>query len=113
MPSTGRFARPVLPPVTSTHFAWLPVPVPRLVPIQTLPSFVPTIAALCHFGEYFTWLMNERLPSVPFVMFCVEGLFVTYHVPDMLALPPAIVSQTLVVPARRWPQPPGMPAGGQ
>src|SRR5438105_722055 len=101
MPSTGRFGSTVFPPVTFTQFAWLAVPVPRLKPIQTLPSFVPTIAALCHFGEYFTWLMNERLPSVPFVMFWFAGLFVTYHVPDMLELPPAIDSHTLVVPASR------------
>ena len=44
-------------------------PVPRLKPIQTLPSFVPTIATLLNFGEYLTWLMKERLPSVCLVMF--------------------------------------------
>src|SRR2546423_14721803 len=90
MPSTGRFGSTVFPPVTLTQFAWLAVPVPRLKPIQTLPSFVPTIAELCHFGEYFTWLMNERLPSVCFVMFCVDGLFVTYQLQEFMdALPPA------------------------
>ena len=81
---------------------------PRLKPIQTLPSFVPAIATLWHFGEYLTWLMKERLPSVCFVMFCVDGLFVTYQLDrGMLLLPPAIDSQTRVVPAIRWPQPPG------
>ncbi len=58
--------------------------------------------------------MNERLPSVCLVMFCVDGLFVTYQLAAFIvALPPAIVSQTLVVPATRWPQPPwhaGRPA---
>src|SRR4051794_16603158 len=114
MPSTGRFGSTEFPPVTLTHLPWLAVPVPRLVPIQTLPSFVPAIAALCHFGEYFTWLMNERLPSVPFVMFCDDGLFVTYQLAEFIvALPPAVVSQTLVVPASRCPQPPGTPAAAQ
>ena len=65
--------------MTLTQFAWPATPVPRLKPIHTLASFVPTIATLDHFGEYFTWLMNERLPSVCFVMFCVDGLFVTYQ----------------------------------
>jgi hypothetical protein len=101
IPSTGRFGSTVLPPVTSTQFAWEATPVPRLKPIQTLASFVPTIAWLDHLGEYLTWLMNERLPSVCLVMFCVGGLFVMYHVPDMLAFPPPIVSKTLVVPSMR------------
>src|SRR5437867_4227444 len=58
--------------------------------------------------------MNERLPSVCFVMFCVEGLFVTYQLdPSMVASPPETDSHTLVVAATRWPQPPGTPAGGQ
>ena len=71
-------------------------------PIQTLASFVPTIAWLDHFGEYFTWLMKERFPSVCLVMFWFDGLFVTYQLPAFIvALPPAIVSQTLVVPATR------------
>ena len=104
----------VLSPVTFTQFACEAVPVPRLKPIQTFASFVPTIAWLDHFGEYLTWLMKERLPSVCLVMFCVGGLFVTYQLAAfMVALPPAIVSQTRVVPATRWPQPPGMPAGAQ
>ena len=89
------------------------MPVPRLKPIQTLPSFVPTIALLDHFGEYLTWLMNERLPSDCLVMFWVVGLFVTYQLPLMLASPPLIDSQTRVVPSTRWPQPPGVPAGAQ
>src|SRR2546430_11540358 len=55
--------------------------------------------------------MKERLPRVPLVMFCVVGLLVIYQV--MLALPPEIDSHTLVVPAIRWPQPPGVPAAGQ
>ena len=63
---------------------------------------MPTIASLAHLGEYLTWLMNERLPSVCLVMFCVEGLFVTYQLAAFItALPPVIVSQTLVVPATR------------
>src|ERR1043166_185061 len=56
--------------------------------------------------------MNERLPSVPLVRFCVDGLFVTYHVTVLVALP-VIVSQTRGVPATRWPQPPVDPAAGQ
>src|SRR6185437_6203888 len=77
-------------------------------------SFVPTAATLDHFGEYFTWLMNERLPSVPFVMFWVDGLFVTYQLAEFIvAFPPATVSNTRVVPPSRWPQPPGVPAAAQ
>src|SRR4029453_1165701 len=83
------------------------MPVPRLKPIQTLASFVPTIAWLDHLGEYLTWLMKERFPSVPFVMFCVDGLFVTYQLPLMLASPPLIASQTGGVPCTRGPPPPG------
>ena len=114
IPSTGRFGRTVLPPVTFTQLACDAMPVPRLKPIRTLPSFVPTIASLGHLGEYLTWLMNERLPSVCLVMFWVDGLFVTYQLAAFIAaLPPVIVSQTLVVPATRWPQPPGAPAGAQ
>ena len=102
IPSTGRLGRTVLPPVTFTQLACDAAPVPRLNPIQTLASFVPTIASLDHFGEYLTWLMNERLPSVCLVMFCVDGLFVTYQLAAFIvALPPEIVSQTLVVPATR------------
>ena len=101
-------------PVTLTQFAWPATPVPRLKPIQTLASFVPTIATLEYFGEYFTWLMNERLPSDCFVMFWFDGLFVTYQLAVFIvALPPATVSQTRVVPPIRWPQPPGAPAGAQ
>ena len=80
-------------PVTFTQFACDATPVPRLNPIQALPSFVPTIASLAHFGEYLTWLMNERFPSDCFVMFCVVGLFVMYQLAAfMVALPPASVS---------------------
>src|SRR4051794_40062198 len=59
--------------------------------------------------------MYERLPSVAFVMFCVDGLFVTTHVtvPFVFAALPVTVSQTRVVPAIRWPQPPFAAAGGQ
>src|SRR6266550_1114569 len=58
--------------------------------------------------------MNERSPSVCLVIFCVIGLFVTYQLDEsIVASPPAIVSHTLVVPATRWPQPPGTPAAGQ
>ena len=75
---------------------------------------MPTAATLDHFGEYFTWLMNERLPSDSFVMFWFDGLFVTYQLAVFIvALPPAIVSQTRVVPPTRWPQPPGTPAAAQ
>src|SRR6266567_4027591 len=62
MPNTGRRGTTVLLPVTSTQFACACVPVPRLKPIQTLASFVPTMASLDHLGEYLTWLMKERLP---------------------------------------------------
>jgi hypothetical protein len=44
----------VLFPVTLTQLACDAVPVPRLKPIQTLASFVPSIATLEYFGEYFT-----------------------------------------------------------
>src|SRR5438132_1900684 len=54
MPSTGRRGTTVLFPVTSTQLACDAVPVPRLKPIQTLASFVPTIATLAYFGEYLT-----------------------------------------------------------
>src|SRR5213080_1904525 len=58
--------------------------------------------------------MNERFPRLCLVMFCVAGLFVTYQADvGTVLLPPEIVSQTLVVPAMRWPQPPGTPAAGQ
>src|SRR5689334_12519410 len=107
----GRFGSTVLLPVTLTQFACEAVPVPRLKPIQTFPSFVPTIPWLDHLGEYFTWLMNERFPRLPFVMFWVDGLFVTYQLIE--ALPPVTDSQTRVVPSTRWPQPPGVPAGWQ
>jgi len=46
IPRIGRFGRIALPPVTSTQFAWDATPVPRLNPIWTLPSLVPTIATL-------------------------------------------------------------------
>jgi hypothetical protein len=55
--------------------------------------------------------MKERFPSVCLVMFCVEGLLVTYQL--MEALPPEVLSQTLVVAAMRCPQPPGVPAAAQ
>jgi hypothetical protein len=57
MPRTGRFGKTALLPVTFTQFAAFTTPVPRLNPIQTLPSFVPAMATLLYFGEYFTWLM--------------------------------------------------------
>src|SRR6476659_368644 len=59
--------------------------------------------------------MNERLPSVCFVRFCVDGLFVTYHVtvPFAFAALPVIVSHTRVVPATRCPHPPPAPAAAQ
>src|SRR3954469_6202513 len=44
-------------------------------------------------------------------MFWVVGVLVMYHV--MEEFPPEIVSNTLVVPAMRWPHPPGTPAGRQ
>src|ERR1041385_7937430 len=115
MPRMGRLGRTALLPVTLTQFACEATPVPRLKPICTLPSLVPAMATLCFFGAYFTWLMNERLPSVPLVRFCVEGLFVTYQVtvPFEFAALPVIVSQTRVVPATRCPQPPLAPAAGQ
>src|SRR4029079_7121809 len=115
MPGMGRFGSTALLPVTFTHVACEAVPVPRLKPICTLPSFVPAIATVCVFGEYFTWLMNERLPKVCLVRFCVDGLFVTYHVtvPFAFAALPVIVSHTRVVPATRRPQPPLAPAAGQ
>src|SRR5437667_10745774 len=58
--------------------------------------------------------MNERLPSVCLVMFWFVGLFVMYQLEEVNVLfPPAMVSHTRVVPAMRWPQPPGTPAAGQ
>src|SRR5205823_13811434 len=46
--------------------------------------------------------------------FCVVGVFVMYQSPvPMEAFPPWIVSHTRVVPAIRWPHPPGTPAAGQ
>src|ERR1043166_5201369 len=58
--------------------------------------------------------MNDRLPSVPLVMFCVAGLLVTYQADvGTVAAVPLIVSQTLVVPAIRWPHPVVGPAGPQ
>src|SRR5438067_5423024 len=90
------------------------MPVPRLKPIQTFASFVPTMATLLYFGEYLTPLMKERLPKVCLVIFWVVGLFVIYQSePENELFPPEIVSHTLVVPAIRWPQPPGTPAAGQ
>jgi len=50
----GRFGRIALLPVTFTQFPWFAIPVPRLNPICTLPSFVPTMATLWYFGEYLT-----------------------------------------------------------
>jgi hypothetical protein len=101
----------VLPPVTFTQFAALVTPVPRLNPIQALPSFVPAIATLLNFGEYFTWLMKERFPSDCLVMFWVEGLLVTTQV--LVVVAPVVVSQTRVVPAIRLPHPVVAPAGPQ
>ena len=89
IPSTGRKGTTVLSPVTLTQLACDAVPVPRLKPIQTLASFVPTMATLWYFGEYLTPLMNERLPRVCLVMFWVVGLFVTYQSDEPNeALPP-------------------------
>src|ERR1051326_5448563 len=94
MPRMGRFGRTALLPVTLTQLACDATPVPRLKPSCTLPSFVPTMATVCVFGAYLTWLMNERLPRLCFVRFCVDGLFVTYHVtvPPAFAALPVIVS---------------------
>src|SRR5436305_12709891 len=100
MPSTGRLGRTTLPPVTSIKAAWPEMPGPRLNPIQTLPSFVPAIATLWNFGEYFTWLMNERSPRACLVIFRVEGLFVTYQ-PGVKLAPPLVVSHPRVVHAIR------------
>jgi hypothetical protein len=83
-------------PVRQTQFACEAVPVPRLNPIQTLASFVPSIATLEYFGEYLTWLIKERFPKVCLVMFCVVGVFVMYQLAEFIvAFPPAIVSNTL------------------
>src|ERR1043166_7970154 len=58
--------------------------------------------------------MTDRLPSVCLVMFCVDGLFVTYQVElTPLAAAARIVSQTRVVPAIRWLQPVVADAGRQ
>src|SRR5436190_15217237 len=58
--------------------------------------------------------MKERLPKVCLVIFWLVGLFVIYQSePENELFPPEIVSHTLVVPAIRWPQPPGTPAAGQ
>src|SRR5215471_15892906 len=101
-PRIGRLGRTELEPVTSTHVAWDALPVPRLKPIQALPSLVPTIATLWNFGEYFNWLMNERPSRVCLVMFWLEGLLVTYQLElFMELLPPATVSQTRVDPTIR------------
>jgi hypothetical protein len=60
------------------------------------------MATLWYFGEYLTPLMYERFPRVCLVMFWVVGLFVTYQSAVLNeALPPLIVSHTLVVPAIR------------
>src|SRR2546430_5752597 len=104
MPMIGRVGSATLAPVTSSRRAWAWVSVPRLKPIQTLPSLVPTIASLDHLGEYLTWLMNERSPSVPFVMSWVVGLFVTYQVTEPL-FAAVTVSPTRYVPSPGWPQP--------
>jgi hypothetical protein len=56
-PRTGRFGNTVFPPVTFTQVAAFAAPVPRLNPIQALPSFVPAMATLLYFGEYLTWLI--------------------------------------------------------
>src|SRR5262245_9294744 len=59
--------------------------------------------------------MNDRLPRVCLVMFCVVGLFVTYQVttPFAFAALPVMVSHTRVVPTTRRPHPPLAPAAGQ
>src|SRR5262245_61995403 len=114
MPRIGRLGRTTLLPVTLTQFPCACVPVPRLKPIQGLPSLVPAMAMVWSRGEYFTWLMNDRLPRVCLVMLVVVGLFVTYHVtaPFALAAFPVMVSHTRVVPATRRPHPPLDPAAG-
>src|SRR3954447_10244975 len=115
MPRTGRLGRTALLPVTLTQVACEAMPVPRLKPSCTLPSLVPAMATVCVFGAYFTWLMNDRLPRVCLVRFCVDGLLVTYHVtvPLAFAALPVMVSHTRVVPASRRPQPPPAAAAGQ
>src|SRR5215212_9664375 len=87
-----------------------PEPMPR--PIWTLPSLVPTMTTLWSLGSKASWLMNERLPSVCLVR--LSGLL-TYQV-TVPAVPldaPWIVSQTLMVPRTRWPQPVPAPAAPQ
>src|SRR6186997_42859 len=98
----GRFGRTVLLPVTLIQFPWFATPVPRLNPICTLPSLVPTIATLWNFGEYLTWFIKERPASVPFVRQGLEPpehdvLLVLYHADvGTLAFVPLMVSQTRV-----------------
>src|SRR4030095_14299980 len=114
-PCTGRrgtipwFAVEVQSPVKQTQLACDAMPVPRLNPIQTLASFVPSIATLEYFGEYLIWLIYERFPKVCLVMFCVVGVFVMYQSAEpMEALPPWIVSNTLVVSANEFSTTTGM-----
>ena len=57
IPRMGRLGNTVLPPVTLTQVAAFATPVPRLNPIQALPSLVPTMATLWYLGEYFTWVI--------------------------------------------------------
>src|SRR5262249_13549068 len=58
--------------------------------------------------------MKDRLPSVCFVTFVVEGLLVTYQLdPDIETAPPETDSQTLVEPTIKCPHPPGTPAAAQ
>src|SRR5688572_4044688 len=82
----------MLPPVTFVQIAFA-TPVPRPVPRQTLPSFVPATATLGSLTAWLNWLMKERSPSVPFVRF---GLF-AYH--DDVGMPPRMLSHTRFVPA--------------
>ncbi len=62
--------------VTLTQMDWFE-PVPMLRPIWTLPSLVPTMTTVWSFGSKASWLMKERLPSVPLVR--LAGLL-TYQV---------------------------------
>src|SRR5215213_915893 len=86
--STGRLGRTALLSVTLTQTDWFE-PVPRLRPIWTAPSLVPTTTTVWSFGSKASWLMKERLPSVPLVR--LAGLL-TYQV--LVPVAPLKVSQT-------------------
>ena len=76
-----------------------------------MASFVPTIATLDHFGEYLTWLMNERLPSDCFVMFWLDGLFVTYQVAAFIVASGAGIGFVRPIAMRHIKQPPTLRSG--